>query len=476
MPKQNWVLKLKVSLHKVNQLSKQNKTLALGTKSVRSLLAEYAIPAIIAMTATSIFHITDSIIIGHGVGAMALSGLAITFPLMNLSAAVGTLVGIGAGTLMSIKMGEKDYQAANTILGNVIILKIITGLLFTLLTIPFLTPLLMLFGASENTINYAYQYMIVILAGNIFTHMFFGLNVQLRSMGHPKIAMLFTISCVFINAILCALFVFVFKWGIFGAGFATVLTQTIAFVIQMFVISNKKEIVHLQRKYLRINFGIVKEFLSIGMSPFLMNTLACFVVIVINRSLLLHGGDLAIGAYGIINRFAFLFFMIVMGITQGMQPIAGYNYGAKQYARVISVFKISAWIAVLITTLGFLVGEIFPTQISSLFTKEKELIGISATGIRWLFLAFPFMGFSIVSITLLQSIGRVKISIFLTIVRQAFILIPLVLFLPAYWGINGVWIGMMLSDFLALILTAFFMLRELKTLKSKSKNFVPQIS
>lgn len=451
-------------------MSNHQRVLALGTKKVSKLLAEYAVPAIIAMTATSLYNITDSIFIGHGVGHLALSGLAIAFPLMNLSAAFGTLVGVGAGTLMSIKMGEKDYCSANIILGNFVVMSIIIGILLSLFTIPFLKPLLMLFGASNNTIDYAFQYMLVIIAGNAFTHLFFGLNNQLRSMGHPRTAMIFSIGSVFVNVILSALFIFSFKWGIFGAAFSTILTQIIAFAVQLFVISRKKEAVRLQRKYLKISPAIVKQFLSMGMPPFLMNSLACLIVIIINRSLLFHGGDLAVGAYGIINRFAFLFFMIVMGIQQGMQPIAGYNYGAKQYERVISVFKKSAIAATVVMCIGSLVSETFPVQISSIFTKEKGLIDISATGMRWLFISSPFIGFSVVSITLLQSMGRVKISIFLSLIRQVFVLIPLILFLPRFFGINGIWLGILLSDLISFVITTVFIIRELKILRRLIKN------
>lgn len=451
-------------------MSNHKRVLALGTKKISTLLMEYAVPAIIAMTATSLYNITDSIFIGRGVGHMALSGLAITFPIMNLSAAFGTLVGVGGGTLMSIKMGEKDYNSANVILGNVVALNIIVGILLSVLTIPFLKPLLMLFGASENTIGYAYSYMLVIIAGNVFTHLFFGLNSQLRSMGHPKTAMIFAISSVFVNVILSALFIFTFKWGIFGAAFSTILTQMVAFIVQVFVVSNKKEAVRLQRRYLKIDIEIVRKFLSMGMPSFLMNTLACFVVIIINHGLLLYGGDLAVGAYGIINRFSFLFFMIVLGIQQGMQPIAGYNYGAKQYERVVSVFKKSVIAAVLVMIIGSLIGEIFPEQIAGVFTKEKELIDISATGMRWLFLVSPFIGFSVVSITLLQSMGRVRISIFLSLARQALVLIPLILILPKIFGITGIWMGIMLSDLISFVLTTFFMIRELRILNKHIKN------
>ena len=295
----------------------------LGTERIRKLLVQYAVPAIIAMTASSLYNMVDSIFIGHGVGALAISGLALTFPLMNLAAAFGSLVGVGAATLVSMRLGQRDYETAQRILGNVVVLNLIIGISFGLLTLVFLDPILYFFGASDATIGYAREYMSVILWGNVVTHMYLGLNAVLRAAGHPRKAMYATILTVTINAILDPLFIFGFGWGIRGAAIATVLAQILALVWQFRIFSDRNELLHFRRGIYRLKGKIVRNVLAIGMSPFLMNLAACFIVILINKGLKEYGGDLNIGAYGIVNRLGFFFVMIVMGINQGMQPMAG---------------------------------------------------------------------------------------------------------------------------------------------------------
>ena len=326
---------------------------ALGTEKIGKLLIQYAVPAIIAMTASSLYNMVDSIFIGHGVGRMAISGLALTFPLMNLAAAFGSLVGVGAATLVSVKLGQKDYDTAQRVLGNVLVLNIIIGLAFTVLTLLFLDPILFFFGGSEATIGYARDYMEVILLGNVVTHLYLGLNAVLRSAGHPQRAMYATIATVVINTILDPLFIFVFDWGIRGAAIATIVAQVIALMWQFKLFSNKEELLHFHRGIFRLKRKIVFDSLAIGMSPFLMNLASCFIVILINQGLKRYGGDLAIGAFGIVNRLVFVFVMIVLGLNQGMQPIAGYNFGARQYPRVTRVLKLTIIGATIVTTTGF---------------------------------------------------------------------------------------------------------------------------
>lgn len=346
----------------------------LGTERIRKLLVQYAVPAIIAMTASSLYNMVDSIFIGHGVGALAISGLALTFPLMNLAAAFGSLVGVGAATLVSMRLGQRDYETAQRILGNVVVLNLIIGISFGLLTLVFLDPILYFFGASDATIGYAREYMSVILWGNVVTHMYLGLNAVLRAAGHPRKAMYATILTVTINAILDPLFIFGFGWGIRGAAIATVLAQILALVWQFRIFSDRNELLHFRRGIYRLKGKIVRNVLAIGMSPFLMNLAACFIVILINKGLKEYGGDLNIGAYGIVNRLGFFFVMIVMGINQGMQPIAGYNYGARQFDRVDRVLKLTIIGATCVTTLGFLIGELAPRLAVSVFTDDPELV------------------------------------------------------------------------------------------------------
>lgn len=436
----------------------------LGTERIRKLLVQYAVPAIIAMTASSLYNMVDSIFIGHGVGPLAISGLALTFPLMNLAAAFGSLVGVGAATLVSMRLGQRDYDTARNVLGNVVVLNLIIGLSFGFVTLLFLDPILYFFGASEATVGYAREYMTIILAGNVITHMYLGLNAVLRASGHPRKSMYATINTVIINTILDPIFIYGFGWGIRGAAIATVLAQVVSLMWQFRLLSDKNELLHFRRGIYRLRRKIVRDTLAIGMSPFLMNLAACFIVILINKGLKNYGGDLMIGAYGIVNRLGFFFVMIVMGINQGMQPIAGYNFGARQYDRVLRVLKLTMIGATCISTTGFLIGELAPKVAVSLFTTDEKLIRLSVEGMRIVFLFFPIIGFQMVATNFFMSIGMASKAIFLSLSRQLLFLMPGLLFLPRIFdeytrwdGSWGVWCSMPLSDLLASIV-AFFML------------------
>ena len=387
----------------------------LGKESIGKLLLQYSIPAIIGMTITSIYNIIDSIFIGHGVGAMAISGLAITFPLMNLAAAFGSLVGVGASTLVSVKLGQKDYEGANKVLGNVLVLNVVLGLAFTLVFMLLLDPILYFFGASDATIGYARDYMTIILLGNVITHMYLGLNSVLRASGHPRKSMYATIYTVVINAALDPLFIYGFGWGIRGAAVATILAQVIALVWQFHILSDKSELLHFRPGIYRLRRKIVRDILAIGMSPFLMNLAACFIVILINKGLKEYGGDLMIGA-------------------------------------------------TCVTTAGFLLGEFMPRLAVGMFTSDEELIRLAVEGMRIVFFCFPIIGFQMVATNFFMSIGMAGKAIFLSLSRQLLFLMPGLIFLPhifdvcTEWnGSWGVWCSMPLSDFLA-SLVAFFML------------------
>lgn len=427
---------------------------ALGTDNIGKLLMQYSIPAIIAMTASSLYNMVDSIFIGHGVGAMAISGLALTFPLMNLAAAFGSLVGVGAATLVSVKLGQKDYDTAQRILGNVLVLNIVIGLAFTVLTLIFLDPILYFFGGSDATIGYARDYMKVILYGNVITHIYLGLNAVLRSAGHPQKAMIATVATVIINTILDPLFIYGFGWGIQGAAIATITAQVIALAWQFKLFTNKEELLHFHRGIFRLRRKIVLDSFAIGMAPFLMNLASCFIVILINQGLKRYGGDLAIGAFGIVNRLVFLFLMIVMGLNQGMQPIAGYNFGARLYPRVTQALKYTILAATVVTTTGFLMGMFMPQLAVSIFTSDSELIRQSAEGLRIVVIFFPLVGFQMVAANFFQSIGMARKAIFLSVTRQVLILIPCLIILPQFYGQQGVWVSMPVADCLASLLSA----------------------
>ena len=446
---------------------------ALGTEHIRRLLVQYAVPAIIAMTAASLYNMVDSIFIGHGVGPLAISGLALTFPLMNLAAAFGSLVGVGAATLISMRLGQRDYATAQHVLGNVVVLNLIIGVAFGAAALVFLDPILYFFGASDATIGYARDYMTIILLGNVVTHMYLGLNAVLRASGHPRKSMYATTNTVLINTVLDPLFIYGFGWGIRGAAVATVAAQVISLAWQFRILSDRRELLHFRRGIYRLQGKIVRNVLAIGMSPFLMNLAACFIVILINKGLKQYGGDLMIGAYGIVNRLAFFFVMIVMGLNQGMQPIAGYNFGARQYDRVLRVLKLTSIGATCVTTVGFLIGELVPRTAVSAFTNDPELIRLSVEGMRITFAFFPIIGFQMVATNFFMSIGMAGKAIFLSLSRQLLFLLPGLLVLPRIFddctewnGSWGVWCAMPLSDLLASIVTVFMLTYQLRRFRA----------
>ncbi len=445
----------------------------LGVKPVNQLIRQYAVPGIIAMTASSLYNMVDSIYIGHiaDVGSLAISGLAVTFPLMNISTAFGTLVGVGAATMISVLLGQKNYAVANKVLSNEVTLNIITGLVFTFVSLMWMDPILRFFGATEATLPFARQYMTVIAIGNAVTHLYFGLNSVIRSSGNPKIAMGLTLFTVISNAILDPIFIFTLGMGIRGAALATVLCQFMSLCYTMWFFLDQDKFLHLprSRKIFRIDWRIAKDSLAIGMGPFLMNLASCIVVLFINQQLVKWGGDLALGAYGIVNRISFLFVMIIMGFNQGMQPIAGYNYGARQFARVREVYVKTAGWATLVCLLGFFISEAVPGLTVSIFTPDPVLHDMAARGLRMMNLAFPIVGFQMVTTNLFQCLGMVNKSIFLSLSRQLLFLLPCIYILPPLLeSETGVWYSFPISDTIAAIVTAFFavgLLRNLGRLK-----------
>lgn len=440
-------------------MANQNIPTALGTEPIGKLLRKYAIPAIIAMTAQSLYNMVDSIFIGQGVGPLAISGLAITFPLMNLAGAFGSLVGVGASTLISVKLGQKDYATARQVLGNVLILNVVIGLLFTLVMLGFIEPVLTFFGASSETMPYARDYMEIILIGNMVTHIYLGLNAVLRAAGHPTASMNATIIAVVLNTLLDPLFIYVFHLGIRGAAIATILAQIIALLWQLKFFTKGNQLLCITRDIFRVSRRIISGIIKIGMSPFLMNLASCFVVTLINNGLKNNGGDLAIGAFGIVNRVSFLFLMIVMGLNQGMQPIAGYNFGAMKIDRVKHVFRLTVIAATIVTTTGFIIGEFTPRLITRIFTNDAELLQLSVYGMRVVMCVFPIVGAQIVIANFFQSIGMAQKSIFLSLTRQLLFLIPGLIILPQFFGITGVWMSMPASDMAACIISTIMIIR-----------------
>ena len=428
-------------------------TLELGTKPVGALLWQYALPAMVAMTASSLYNIIDRAFIGQVVGPEAIAGLGITFPFMNLSGAFGAAVGVGASTCISVKLGQRDYKTAENLLGNTVTLNLIIGFVFMAVCLVLLDPILRFFGASDVTLPYAREFMQVILLGNMITHMYFGMNAVLRAAGKPRHAMYAVLFTVGMNVLLVIAFVWWFRWGIRGAALATITSQSLALCWQMWVFSDKRELLHLKRGIYRLKAGLVRNIIAIGISPFLMNVTSCVIVIFMNNQFVRYGGDMAVGAYSIANSMAMVFFMFVMGVNQGMQPIVGYNYGAEKYDRMMRCLWLAIGVATAILLVGWGLAMLFPTQIARIFTADPTLLQLSARGIRLDMLVFPIIASQAVITNFFQCIGKVKISIFLSLSRQLFMLLPLAYVLPLWWQLDGVWYSMPFSDFGSFVIT-----------------------
>ena len=444
-------------------------TLELGTKPVGRLLWQYALPAIVAMTASSLYNIIDRAMIGQVVGPEAIAGLGITFPFMNLSAAFGAAVGVGASTCISVKLGQKDYKTAENLLGNTVTLNLVVGFLFMVVCLVFLNPILRFFGASDVTLPYAREFMIVILLGNMITHMYFGMNAVLRAAGKPRHAMYATLFTVGMNILLVVAFVWWIRWGIRGAALATITSQSMALCWQMWLFSDKRELLHLKRGIYRLKADLVRNIMAIGVSPFLMQTTSCVIVIFMNNQFVRYGGDMAVGAYSIANSMAMVFFMFVMGVTQGMQPIVGYNYGAQKFDRMLRCLWQAISVATAILLVGWILAMLFPYQIARIFTTDATLLELSARGIRLDMLVFPIIASQAVITNFFQCIGKVKISIFLSLTRQLFMLLPLAYLLPMWWQLDGVWYSMPMSDFGSFAMTWPLLLWYLRKFKTYGK-------
>ena len=443
-----------------------SRTTELGIAPVNKLLFQYAMPAIIAMTATSLYNIVDSIYIGHGCGALAFGALTVAKPFMDICAAFGSLVGVGASSLLAIYLGQKDYERANRVLGNVIVMNVLLSAIVMAVGLIWLDPILYAFGASADTIVYAHEYMEIILYGNILTHVYFGLNAMLRSAGHPRFSMTATIVAVIVNIILDPLFIFGMEMGVRGAALATVISQGIAVVWQFTKFMNKNELVRFHRGIWRLNKEITFRALAIGMSPFLYNIAHCFVVIIINNQLKHFGGDMAIASYGVINRLTFVFAMMVMGLNQGMQPIAGYNYGAKKYDRMLQSFYLTALYATGVMGIVFFLGECCPEIVTRMFTHDPVLVAQTIKPMRIICSSMLIIGFQMVTGNLFTSIGKAGKAIFLSLTRQVLYLIPLVLWMPTLFmdPIDGVWWAIPASDTLSAITAIIILLLSRRSL------------
>lgn len=471
--------------------STHSTTVSLGSDSLGRLLAKYAIPAIIAMASSSLYHIIDSVFIGHGVGGAAISGMAVTLPIMNIASAFGAMVGVGAAARISIRLGEGNKRAAERTLGNAVLLNLVLGVSIMLIFLFFLDPILLFFSggeASEETLGYARDFMRIIMFGNIITHLYLGLNEQLRASGYPRKAMFIMLLSMVVCTILNPLFIFVLDMGVQGSAWATVIAQSISLMIQIHHYTSKSSFLRFRRASFRFDRKIVGAILSIGMAPFLLNVCASMVTRFMNTALLQYGGtgewdivsaanfdgnigDVYVGAYGIMNRVLLLFIMVANGFNQGMQPIVGYNYGAKQYGRVIKVLKYTIICATVVTTIAFLIGLIFPYQVAAAFVDssngvaDQAMIEIVAQGLSVAMLIFPLVGFQIVAGGFFQYIGRAPLAMFLSTTRQLLFLLPLLLILSKQFGAMGAWVSMPIADACSVIVAGLLLFFEIRKLR-----------
>ena len=440
----------------------------LATKPVGKLLLEYATPSIIAMSASSIYNLCDSIFIGHGAGPLAIAGLALTFPLMNISSAFGAMMGVGSGALASIRMGENNQKAALIVFGNMLRMNVTVGLIITVLGLIFLDPLLRLFGASENTLPYARDYMQIILLGNVITHTFLGMNDQMRSTGHPKKAMTAQLIAVFANIVMDALFIFGFGWGMRGAALATVLGQLLAFLYEVHHFWQRENFVHFSKFGLIFNGKVIREIIAIGMSPFFINVCGCIVVIFINRALMEQGGadgDRYVGVYGIVNRISMLAFLMALGFSQGLRPIVGFNLGARLYTRVSQALWHAYGWATGIMAAGYLLIALFPRQLAMMFTSDTAMLDASVPALRIMLMAFPVVGGQIIITAFFQSVREAKTAVFLSTTRQLLFLLPLLLVLPPLYGVYGVWWTHPIADVISAVLSNWLLIRYINKMK-----------
>ena len=434
----------------------------LGNESVGKLLWQYSIPAIVGIVVMSLYNIVDRIFIGQGVGSDAIAGLAITFPVMNLSTAVGTLIGAGAGARISIVLGQNDHRKAELILGNSLVLTLLFGIVYITIFAIFLDDILMLFGASETTLPYAHEFLAYIMPGMLITNLCFSFNNIMRASGYPTRAMVTMFIGAGLNVILAPIFIFWLEWGIKGAAIATDIAMTISMLFVMSHFFSKKSELHFKPGIYRLRWTIFTSITAIGAAPFMVNMAGSAVNGLVNNLLYQHGGDSAVGAMGILMTYAQLLVMVVIGITQGMQPIVGFNYGAQKFHRLKKAYWLSVIAASVVTILGTLVAQLFPHIIARAFTTDADLIANTSTALRTCMIVFWAVGFQIVSTNMFQSLGMAGKSIFLSLTRQILFLMPLIYILSNMFDLKGVWYAYSLSDLVATVVTLIMIVIQMR--------------
>ena len=439
----------------------------LATAPIWRMLIKYSLPAVVGTVVSAVYNIIDSIVIGHAIDdPNVVAGIAVTFPVMNLGTAFGMLIGAGAATRVSIVLGQNDRKRAELILGNSVQLTVIIGLLYIAALAIFITPILKLFGASPNTLPFAREFMLWVLPGMVLMNLTFSYNNVMRASGYPGKAMYTNMIGAGMNAILAPLFLFGFHWGIKGAAIATDISMFITSFFVMGHFFNKKNTLHFVRGTFRFNWPVIKSVLYIGMAPFLINVAGASVNAIVNNSLVKYGGDNAIAAVVVFNRFVTIFVFVVLGICQGMQPILGYNYGQGKLDRLFKTLRLAATVAVVITTIGSIIGAVTPRAIASAFMQDENQIQCAIICLRITTIGFWMVGFQIVSTNFFQSLGMAGKAVFLSLTRQIIFMIPLLFILPPHFGLNGVWSAFPICDVISAFIAALMLWWQVRHIKA----------
>lgn len=438
----------------------------LGDAPIGKLLLQYSIPAIIGMVVNALYNIVDRMFIGNipDIGSLAITGVGITMPIMTIVLAFGMLIGIGTTANISLNLGKGNRTTAEKLLGNAFTLSIIVGLAIAITGTIFANPILNLFGASENTLFYAKEYIGIILLGCTFNILSFALNSTVRADGNPKMSSITMVIGCGANIILDYLFIFVLNLGVKGAALATIISQAITFFIILYYYTAGNSNLKLKIENFKLKKHLVTMTFAIGIAPFATQIATSLVQVIANNALKTYGSDLAIGAMTVISSLNIIFMMPIFGINQGCQPIIGFNYGAKKYERAKEAFKYATIAACVICIIGFVSIQCFPTQIISLFNSDPELTTLAIKGIRIYLLMMPVVGINIVATSYYQSIGKAKISMFVSVLRQVILLIPFTIILPKFIGLDGVWAAGACADSLSVIITLILLKKEFKQL------------
>lgn len=449
-----------------------SKSEQMAREKIPKLLLKFSLPAVVGLLVNALYNIIDSIFVGRGVGDLGLAGVTVTFPIVTTFMACVMLIGMGATSLISIRLGQEKGSEAEEIIGNALILFLIMGLSLTVLGFMFLKPILIFFGASPAVLPYASDYMRIILLGSIFLALGTGMNTFIRAEGNPRIAMDTMLIGTVTNIILDYIFIFIFNWGIKGAAAATVIAYAVntIWVLYHFLSGNSQLKIRVEN--LKLKKVLVKSILIIGFPTFVLQVTSSIQQLILNRSLASYGGDTALAVIGIIMSIVTFLVMPAMGISQGAQPIIGYNHGAKNYGRVKDTLKLSIISATVIVTFGFLISKIWPTQLISLFSEDPELIKLGTHGMDIFFKVLPLVGVQMISASYFQAVGKPNQATLLSLSRQVIIFIPLLVILPRYFGLEGVWWSAPLSDIGAFLLTGIWLWVEIKTLSKNESSYV----